>query len=77
MISMEDMETIKKALDERYVLSSECGERQEDVNKRFAADDTRLKLFDQKMKSWEWMFKLIATGSIGTLITSIASLILK
>ena len=77
MISMEDMETIKKALDERYVLSSECSDRQEDVNKRFAADDTRIKLFDQKMKSWEWMFKLIATGSIGTLITSIASLILK
>jgi hypothetical protein len=77
MISMEDFEALKKELDDRYVLSTDCAETKEAVNARFANDDTRIKLFDQKMKSWEWMFKLIATGTIGTLVTSIVSLILK
>lgn len=63
--------------DERYVKIEACNDKQTSVNNKFAADDTRIKLFEQKMKSWEWMFKLIATGTIGTLVTSILSLILK
>jgi hypothetical protein len=76
-ITHEDMQEIKKVLDDRYVQIADCDNRQADVNKKFSNDDTRIKLFEQKMKSWEWMFKLIATGTVGTLITSILSLILK
>ena len=61
----------------RYVSIDVCNDNQDQNNKKFANDDTRIKLFEQKMKSWEWMFKLIATGTVGTLITSILSLILK
>ena len=63
--------------DEKYVAVDDCNGKQKTVNDKFANDDTRIKLFEQKMKSWEWMFKLIATGTVGTLITSILSLILK
>lgn len=81
MITLEDMNTIKKEIfaeaDNKYVHVDECNDRQEKNNNKFANDDTRIKLFEQKMKSWEWMFKLIATGTVGTLITSILSLILK
>ena len=81
MITLEDMNTIKKEIfaeaDNKYVHVDECNDRQEKNNSKFANDDTRIKLFEQKMKSWEWMFKLIATGTVGTLITSILSLILK
>lgn len=76
-LTHEDMQEIKKVLDDRYVQIADCDNKQNDVNKRFSNDDTRIKLFEQKMKSWEWMFKLIATGTVGTLITSILSLILK
>ena len=66
-----------KVNDEKFVLVQDCNDIQEKNNTRFANDDTRIKLFEQKMKTWEWIFKLIATGTVGTLVTSILSLILK
>ena len=72
-----DITELKKVFDDRYVLQTDCNEKQDNVNKKLANDDTRIKLFEQKMKSWEWLFKLIATGTIGTLLTSILSLVLK
>ena len=62
---------------EKFVFVQDCNDVQEKNNARFANDDTRIKLFEQKMKAWEWIFKLIATGTIGTLVTSIISLVLK
>lgn len=72
-----DITELKRIFDDRYVLQSDCNNKQEDVNDKFAKDDTRIKLFEQKMMSWEWLFKLIATGTIGTLLTSLLSLVLK
>ena len=81
LFTMEQIDYLDKHFDGRYndkfVHVDNCTENQEKVNNRFANDDTRIKLFEQKMKSWEWMFKLIATGTVGTLITSLLSLILK
>jgi hypothetical protein len=80
-LTHEEIQQLKKEIfaeaDEKYVAVDECNGKQKTVNDKFANDDTRIKLFEQKMKSWEWMFKLIATGTVGTLITSILSLILK
>lgn len=73
----EDYVKLFEVLDDRYVKQKECDDRQEHYNKRFANDDTRIKLFEQKMKQWEWMFRLIATGVIGTFITSFLALIFK
>lgn len=72
-----DITELKRVFDDRYVLQLDCNNKQEDVNDKFAKDDTRIKLFEQKMMSWEWLFKLIATGTIGTLLTSLLSLVLK
>lgn len=76
-ISREDLNEIQEAFDDRYVMQSTCNEKQTENNKKFANDDTRIRLFEQKMRSWEWLFKLIATGTIGTLLTSILSLVFK
>ena len=80
-LTHEEIQQLKKEIfaeaDEKYVAVDESNGKQKTVNDKFANDDTRIKLFEQKMKSWEWMFKLIATGTVGTLITSILSLILK
>lgn len=77
MIEHNDITELKRVFDDRYVLQSACNEKQETVNNKLSRDDTRIKLFEQKMKSWEWLFKLIATGTIGTLLTSILSLVVK
>jgi ABC-type phosphate/phosphonate transport system permease subunit len=63
--------------DKRYVKIESCSEKQDTVNEKFANDDTRIKLFEQNVKTWEWMLKTIAAGVIGTLLTSILSLIIK
>ena len=73
----EEMRELTDALDLRYVQREECGETQSENQKKFSNDDTRIKLFEQKMAAWEWLFKLIATGTIGTLVTSILALILR
>lgn len=81
LFTMEQINYLEKHFgeinDRKYVQIDECNEKQDRVNSKLANDDTRIKLFEQKMKSWEWMFKLIATGSVGTLITSVLSLILE
>ena len=77
MISREDIIELRKEFDREYVRISDCNEVQELNNKKFANDDTRIKLFEQKMSQWEWLFKLIATGTVGTLVTSVLALILK
>lgn len=77
MISKDEILEIVEVLDEYYVRISKCNEIQSGNNERFANDDTRIKLFDQKMSQWEWIFKLIATGTIGTLVTSLISLVIK
>jgi hypothetical protein len=80
-IGAEEFEKIKRAViaecDTKYVHTQVCNDLQKQNASKFANDDTRIKLFEQKMHTWEWMFKLIATGTVGTLITSILSLILK
>ena len=76
-VTHEDITEIKRVLDDRYMMRSDCDTVQASVNKKFANDDTRIRLFEQKMTSWEWLFKLIATGTIGTLVTSVLALILK
>lgn len=76
-LSKEDVLEIISILDDYYVRIDTCNETQAENSKKFANDDTRIKLFEQKMQQWEWLFKLIATGTIGTLVTSVLALILK
>lgn len=81
MITIEEMQKIKHEIfsetDKLYVRVSDCNDRQMENIKKFDYDDMRIQLFEQKIKSWEWLFKLIATGTIGTLVTSLLALILK
>jgi hypothetical protein len=80
-MTVEELDNIKKRVleevDRRYVHVDTCNDLQQQNNSRFANDDTRIKLFEQKLKTYEWTFKLIATSTVGTLITSILSLVLK
>ncbi len=80
-MTVEEMEIIEKRVleeaDRRYVHVQTCTDIQKGNATKFSNDDTRIKLFEQKLKTYEWTFKLIATSTVGTLITSILSLVLK
>ena len=41
-LTHEDMQEIKKILDDRYVQIVDCDNKQTDINKKFAKDDKRL-----------------------------------
>lgn len=41
-ITHEDIQEIKKILDDRYVQIVDCDNKQTDINKKFANDDKRL-----------------------------------
>ena len=80
MITREDMDIIKAELDERYVLQSDCNEKQERVNSKFANDDKRIDLIiqnqansDKKMTLNNWLTMAI----LGAIITFVISYFLK
>lgn len=76
-IEHEDITELKKVFDDRYVLQSDCSERQESINKKFANDDKRIeKLFD-KLAIWDKLLWAIATASVGALVVAFLELILK
>ena len=76
-----EMQAIKKEIfeeaDEKYVKISECNEKTEMVNKKFANDDKRIDKLIDRMEIWNKLFWVIASSSIGALVVSFAELILK
>ena len=63
--------------DERYVMQSECSEKQEKVNKMFANDDKRIEIIVHDFKIIKWLLTVLAGASGGSLITALIELFLK
>ena len=49
-ITHEDITELKRVFDDRYVLQSDCNDKQEAVNKKFANDDKRIDLMATDIK---------------------------
>jgi hypothetical protein len=49
-ITHEDITELKKVFDDRYVLQSDCNERQEQIQKVLADDDKQIALILQEQK---------------------------
>lgn len=77
MFNCEQISEIQDVFDDRYVLKDDCVERQEAVNKKFANDDKRIELLIQKWNTLEKLVWTIATATVGTLVTTIAQIIIK
>lgn len=45
-----DIMELKRVFDDRYVLQSDCNDRQESINKKFANDDKRIDLILAEQK---------------------------
>ena len=77
MLTRDDFKEIKKELDDRYVLQSDCNDKQEAVNKKLANDDKRIdKLLDQ-FNTVSKLLWVIASSVIGALVLELLGLIFK
>ena len=76
-LTHEDIMELKKVLDDRYVLQSDCSERQENVNKKLSKDDKRIELLIHDFKIIKWLITTVAASSIGALVVSLLELIIK
>lgn len=77
-LTHEDMQEIKKILDDRYVQIVDCDNKQTDINKKFANDDKRidriLLLQENTTKSLQknnWLTTAILSVIIGIVVTMI------
>ena len=79
-ISHEDMQEIKKILDDRYVQITDCDTTQSEMNKKFANDDKRIDRImylqedtNNKLTKNNWLTITI----LGVIITTVITMILK
>ena len=76
-IDHNDIMELKKVFDDRYVLQSDCNEKQENVNKKLSKDDKRIELIVHDFEVIKWLITTVAASSIGALVLSLFELILK
>ena len=69
-LSHDDITELKRVFDERYVKQSACAEKQEEVNKKFSNDNTRIELLINSLKFNNWLTSAIAGGIITLVIKS-------
>lgn len=59
----------------RFVPKDDCNRNMSDVDKKFANDDTRIKLFQQQLAMWSKLFWVIASATVGQLVVSLFGLL--
>lgn len=79
-LTHEDMQEIKKILDDRYVQIVDCDSKQNDINKKFANDDKRIDRImylqedtNNKLTKNNWLTITI----LGIILASVLGMILK
>ena len=77
MLTRDDFKEINKELDDRYVLQSDCNDKQEAVNKKLANDDKRIDKLLDKFNTVSKLLWAIASSVIGALILELLGLIFK
>ncbi len=77
MLTRDDFKEIKKELDDRYVLQSDCNDKQEAVNNKLANDDKRIDKLLDKFNTVSKLLWVIASSVIGALVLELFGLIFK
>ncbi len=73
-----DFETVHKLeehFDDRYVLQSDCNEKQESVNKKFANDDKRMTVTEKDIGFFKKLAWILVTSTVGQLVLMVFDLI--
>ena len=76
-VTHEDIQELKNVFDDRYVLQSDCNDKQESVNKKLANDDKRIDILLDKFGTVSKLLWVIASSVIGALVLELLGLILK
>ena len=76
-VTHEDITELKTVFDDRYVLQSDCSEKQESLNKKLAKDDKRIEIIIHDFKIIKWLLTALAGASGGSLITALVELFAK
>ena len=74
-ISVEDLQTIKNELDDRYVMQADCNDRQETFNKRFANDDKRIEQNEKFAESIRKLMWIVVSALIGEVVLSFVNIL--
>ena len=77
MLTRDDFKEIKKELDDRYVLQSDCNDKQENLNKKLANDDKRIDKLLDRFNTVSKLLWVIASSVIGAVILELFGLIFK
>lgn len=76
-IDKADILELQDILDDRYVLQSDCNDKQEKMNGRFANDDKRIAIISHDFAVIKKLMWAVASASIGSLVVAFFELILK
>lgn len=75
-MNKDDLEAMLSEFDDRYVRRATCDERHRAVSNKFANDDKRIELLLQRLASYDKLLWIITTSVVGTLVTSVVSIII-
>ncbi len=67
----------KEWISARFVTKDDCNDTQVVISEKLSKNDTRIQLFEQQMKIWSKLFWVIATATVGQLIVSIFSKLVR
>lgn len=75
-MNRDDFDAMRDEFDGRYVRQATCDERHRAVSNKFSNDDKRIELLLQRLASYDKLLWIIATSVVGTLVTSVVSIII-
>ena len=75
MFSHEDIVELKTILDDRYVLQTDCTDKQNAVNRKFANDDKRIELVVHDFSTIKKLIWIVATSAIGQIVLDVMSML--
>lgn len=73
-IEREDLDIIKKELDDRYVKQADCDDRQAEISKKFAYDDKRLDMIGNDVAGFKKLGWIAISALIGEFVLSFLDL---
>ena len=76
-LTREDFTDIKNELDDRYVLQSDCNDKQDAVSKKFSNDDKRIAIISHDFATIKKLMWAVASSSIGSLVVAFFEFIFK
>lgn len=76
-LTREDFTDIKNELDDRYVLRSDCNDKQDAVNKKFSNDDKRIAIISHDFETIKKLMWAVTSSSIGSLVVAFFEFIFK